>query len=124
MKVFDEIINLGYEGIIVRHKLAMYERKRSTWVMKFKPKKEDEYEIVGWQEEISKDGLPKDRLGSLLCLSGDGNTFSVGTGYEDSTREELWKNREILKGKTVRVKYQHLTSGKKVPRFPVFVEVI
>jgi DNA ligase-1 len=124
MRAYDEIIDLGYEGIIVRHNMAPYERKRSTLVMKFKPKKEDDYEIVGYEEEMSIEGVPKGSLGSLHCRSGDGNTFSVGTGFSRDLRSRLWQGRESLKGKIAKVKYQHLTSGRKVPRFPVFVEVI
>lgn len=124
MEVYNELISLGYEGIIVRHYLAPYERKRSTMVMKFKPKKEDNYVIQGYQEEVSKDGNPKGRLGALICSSGDGNTFSVGTGYSEKMRISLWERREMLPGLVCRVKYQHITSGKQVPRFPVFVEVI
>ncbi len=124
MKTYDKIIELGYEGIIVRHFQAPYERKRSTLVMKFKPKKEDNYVITGYEEETSIDGVPKGRLGSLQCLSGDGNVFSVGTGFTDEVRETLWTHKEGIIGKIAKVKYQHLTSGRKVPRFPVFVEVI
>lgn len=124
MRVFDKVIELGYEGIIVRHNLAPYERKRSTLVMKFKPKKEDNYVITGYEEEISINGTPKGRLGSLQCLSGDGNIFSIGTGFTDEVRETLWTCKEGIIGKIAKVKYQHLTSGRKVPRFPVFVEVI
>ena len=124
MRAFDKIIELGYEGIIVRHNLAPYERKRSTLVMKFKPKKKDIYEIVGYEEEISIEGIRKGTLGSLLCKSGDGNTFSVGTGFNKAMREMLWDSKESLCGKSVHVSYQHLTSGRKVPRFPVFMEVI
>lgn len=124
MKTYDSIINLGYEGIIVRHSMGAYERKRSTLVMKFKPKQEDEYEITGWQEEITISGQFKGRLGALTCNSGDGNTFNVGTGFTEGDRNSLWAIREELKGKRIKVKYQHLTTGKKVPRFPVFVEVI
>ncbi len=124
MKIFDKIIELGYEGIIIRHFNNFYERKRSTMVMKFKPKKEDEYEILGWEEEVSITGQPKGRLGSLELRSGDGNSFSVGTGFNDRDRELFWNVRETLKGKIAKVKYQHLTSGKKVPRFPVFVEIV
>ena len=93
-------------------------------VMKFKPKKEDYYEIISYAEEQTIEGVAKGRLGALLCKSGDGNTFSVGTGFNDSQREELWRARETLQGSTVKVQYQHLTAGKKVPRFPVFMEVI
>lgn len=124
MSIHDKLHGLGYEGIIVRHAQAPYELKRSLYIMKFKAKKEDDYEIVGVQEEIDKDGNPKGSLGSLLCLSGDGNTFSVGTGLSKDQREEMWRDKEIYIGRVAKVKYQHLTTGKQVPRFPVFVEVI
>jgi len=122
MKTYDHLVNENYEGIIVRHLFAPYVRKRSTMVMKFKPKKEDSYEIISYSEEISKEGTPKGTLGSLTCRSGDGNYFDVGTGYSADQRRELWTIREALPGMVAKVKYQHLTD-RKVPRFPVFVEV-
>jgi DNA ligase-1 len=124
MKAYDKIIEMNYEGIIVRNLNAPYERKRSTWVMKFKPKKEDEYEIVGTVEEYDKDGEPKDRLGALICKSGDGNLFNVGTGFTEDERTQLWDIKGLLPGMSVKVQYQHITTGKQVPRFPVFVEII
>jgi len=124
MKTYDLLLNKGFEGIIVRHLEAPYVRKRSVYMMKFKPKKEDIYEITGYKEEVSKDGVFKDRLGALTCVGDDGTAFSVGSGLNDGERENLWNSRETLKGKKVKVQYQHLTSGKKVPRFPVFIEVM
>lgn len=123
-RTFDILVQDGYEGIIVRNFEAPYERKRSTWVMKFKPKKSDEYKIVGCGEEISIEGNPKGRLGYLECISGDGNTFKVGTGFNDEQRAQLWDIRGLLPGMTCKVKYQHITSGRKVPRFPVFSEIV
>uniref|UniRef100_A0A6M3KXJ5 Polydeoxyribonucleotide synthase [ATP] n=1 Tax=viral metagenome TaxID=1070528 RepID=A0A6M3KXJ5_9ZZZZ len=123
MRAYDKLISTGYEGIIVRNAYAPYERKRSLWVMKFKPKKEDTYEIIGWKEEVSIEGNPKGRLGALVCKSGDGNTFAVGSGFNEDMREMLWKDKESLCGKSATVSYQHITSGKQVPRFPVFVEI-
>ncbi len=124
MRTYDNLIDLGYEGIIVRNAYAPYVRKRSIYVMKFKPKKEDIYEILSYNEEFSNEGVPKARLGSITCASGDGHTFNVGTGFSDELRHSLWAKRENLKGNFIRVQYQHLTSGKKVPRFPVFMEVV
>ena len=124
MRAYDRIIALDYEGIVVRYFDAPYLRKRSTFMMKFKPKKEDTYEIVGWKEEIDKNGNAKNRLGALTCVGTDGTLFSVGTGLTDEDRQILWDTRELLAGKTCRVKYQHITSGRGVPRFPVFVEVL
>ena len=83
IKVYNNLTKDGYEGIIVRHFEAPYETKRSTWVMKFKPKKEDIYKIVTAVEEVSIEGNLKNTLGALVCESGDGNLFNVGTGFTD-----------------------------------------
>jgi len=123
MKTFDKIINQGYEGIIVRNFEAPYERKRSIWGMKFKPKKSDYYKIIGCVEEVSQDGIPKDRLGALICESGDGNSFNVGTGFSEDVRKKLWYIRDMLPSMFCKIKYQHITSKRKVPRFPVYVEL-
>jgi len=123
MRAYDKIINLGYEGIIVRHFQAPYERKRSTMIMKFKPRKGDIYEIISYVEEHTISGTPKGSLGALVCSSGDGQTFSVGTGFTEEQRRTLWGLRDKLPGCYAQVQYQHLTAGKNVPRFPVFVEI-
>ena len=124
MRTYDKLIEMGYEGIIVRNVQAPYVRKRSIYVMKFKPKKEDIYEITGFIEEVSIEGIPKNSLGALICRGEDGAEFKVGTGFTREAREALWKRVETLKGASLRVSYQHLSSGKKVPRFPVFVEIV
>jgi DNA ligase-1 len=123
MRIHDKLHELGYEGIIVRHMQAPYELKRSLYVMKFKMKREDDYKIVGYKEEYSIDNVAKNTLGALECASGDGNNFFVGTGFSTEDRERLWKERETLIGKSVKIRYQHLTD-KKIPRFPVYSEVI
>jgi DNA ligase 1 len=124
LRAYDSIINSGFEGIIVRNIDNLYERKRSTLVMKFKPKQEDSYEIVGFEEECDQEGVPRDTLGSLTCKSGNGSTFDVGTGFTDDLRKHFWDARQLLIGATAVVKYQHITSGNKVPRFPVFVKIV
>jgi ATP-dependent DNA ligase len=126
MRVQEEYARLGYEGFVLRDSDANYVRKRSTQVMKFKPRKEDIYEIVGTQEEVSILGIPKNSLGALICRGDDGTLFNVGSGslLTREARETLWQERETLVGKWARVKYQHLTHASGVPRFPVVVEVI
>jgi DNA ligase-1 len=113
----------GYEGIILRHKDAPYVRKRSPYMMKFKPKKNDVYRIVGFQEEISIHGVPKNRLGAFILEGDDGTKFGVGTGFDDSQRAFFWQFREDCIGKWCEVQYQSITQKGKVPRFPVFVQV-
>lgn len=114
----------GYEGLIIRHPMAPYVRKRSPYMMKFKAKKEDIYEIVGFQEEISIHGHPKNSLGAVICKGDDGTHFKVGSGFTQEQRVEFWKYRDTLVGKYARVQYQHITTKGKVPRFPIIVEVV
>jgi len=122
-RTYDNVLSQGYEGIIIRNVNTFYERKRSTWVMKFKPKRKDTYEITGWNEEVSINGVPKGRLGSIICASEDGTTFSVSAGLDDDDRERLWRDRESLPGKSVIVHYQHLTN-KKIPKGTFNLEVV
>jgi ATP-dependent DNA ligase len=125
MEWFDKYIKEGYEGFVMRNNWSPYLRKRSVWLMKFKPKKSDYYVIAGSVEEVSIQGQPKNRLGALVLHSPDQwkpGLFNVGTGFTDEQREQLWKHREELVGEICEVKYQHLTD-KQVPRFPVFVMI-
>ncbi len=124
MLFFDKCCEDGYEGMILRHPAGLYVRKRSTFGMKFKPKKNDYYQIVGYKEEINKHGYKKERLGALICRGSDLTEFSVGSGLTDYQRQNLWGIREDLKGKLCHVKYQHITSGKGVPRFPIFLDIV
>lgn len=123
LKAYKFYIALGYEGIIIRECHAPYLRRRSPYIMKFKPKKSDTYEIVGYKEEIDKYGNPKDRLGALICVGDDGTEFSVGSGLTDRLRHELWLDKESLVGCQCLVEYQHLTPGRGVPRFPIFTSI-
>ncbi len=123
LKVYEKLIKKGFEGIIIRNREAEYQRTRSRFIMKFKPRKEDEYVVLGSKEEIDIYDKPKGRLGALICDSGNNGTFDVGSGFDDDERNELWKNREALVGKIAKVKYQNLSSKKGKPRFPIFVEL-
>jgi hypothetical protein len=114
-RVYDNLVTQGYEGIIIRHAICPYERKRSTLMMKFKPKRSDTYNIVGWNEEVSQHGIPKGRIGSLTLSSQTGDTFSVSAGLNDESRAKLWALRDQLSGHSATVHYQHLTN-KKIPK--------
>jgi len=122
-RIYDKIIHLGYEGIIIRHLHAPYVEKRSTHVMKFKPKRKDTYTVVGWNEEISIDNVPKGRIGSLVLSSQDGDTFAVSAGLNDEDRSILWDIRELLAGKQAVVHFQHMTQNK-IPKGCFDIEVL
>jgi len=124
LSLFNSFIQHGYEGIIVRHPHASYVRSRTPNLMKLKPRKTDEYDIIGTKEEISIDGTPKDTLGALICKK-DNQIFSVGSGLTDEERRWFWEMRnELASGNYVAVvKYQNLTLHRGVPNCPVVMAV-
>jgi ATP-dependent DNA ligase len=124
MEYYHKLVADQYEGIIVRHYMAPYVKKRSTHMMKFKPKKRDAYKITGGTEEIDKHGNPKNSLGAFVCESTDGETFSIGSGLTHEQRKVCWDTLPDLIGMYCLVEYQHITPGRGVPRFPIFVSVI
>jgi DNA ligase-1 len=121
---YKQYLKEGYEGIIVRNIDGTYVERRSTNVMKFKPKKSDSYKVVGYQEEVhGETGEPKGRLGALVCDDTCGGTFNVGSGFTAHQRKLFWDIREQLAGMTVLIEYQHITKDQK-PRFPIFMRLI
>jgi len=127
LRAYDKIIGKGYEGIVVRQLDAPYVRRRSIFVMKFKPKKSDHYRIIGYTQMVDKDGKPKEMLGALICQAPDSDEqFSCGSGMNDEFRQKYWpeEQADLLIGNLLHVEYQHITPGRGVPRFPVFQEVI
>jgi DNA ligase-1 len=121
--ILAEQMALGFEGLILREPTALYKEKRATTMMKLKPRSSDTYRIVGFQEEISIDGNPKNRLGAFLVEDADGRAFKVGSGFTHAQREYFWGCREDCVGHLIYVKYQALTD-RGVPWFPVFIEVV
>jgi len=124
-----EYISQGYEGFVLKHPMSIYERKRSINWMKFKPRKNDLYLILGSIEEYSIHNEPKGQLGALILIGIDetnrftSQQFKVGTGFTCKQRKELWKAKESLTGKLCSIKYQEL-SKDSIPREPVFIEIL
>jgi ATP-dependent DNA ligase len=125
MYFYDRFKEEGYEGIIVRHLTNQYIRRRSRFVLKFKPKKTDHYRIIGFEEAISKDGIPKGMIGAIWCMDEEGNEFKVGAGsikHEDRIR--IFNAQQIEIGRFCVVQYQHLTAKSGVPRFGLALDII
>jgi ATP-dependent DNA ligase len=123
--LLEVYLQQGYEGFIIRNPSALYEEKRSSNMMKFKPMKTDSYKIVGFEEEISIEGTPKNSLGALILEGSEKSIFNCGSGpvLTKDARAELWTHREALLGKTATIKYQNLTAVKQLPRFPILIEI-
>lgn len=124
---YKEFVNAGYEGIVVRHMHAPYKIGRPWYILKFKPKRNDTYNFVGFEEAISQTGEPLKRVGAIVCSDAEGVMFKVGTGtgLSNCDLERLWNNRSSYNSSNkVLVEYQNLTETGGVPRFGKFVEII
>ena len=139
-----EVLAEGYEGVMLRHPDAPYKFGRSTaregYLLKVKRFHDDEFEIVGFEEEMfnaneattselgrtkrsshKANKIPKGRLGALVLKYGD-TTFNCGTGFNDAERERIWAERESYLGMLAKIKY--FAHGiKDVPKLPSFLGI-
>ena len=117
----------GYEGIVIRHYRGLYETKRSTFLMKYKPKQQDTYEILSVSEAFGVDGDPLSMVGSFLVKPTDAGiayTFSVSAGtITHVERKRLWLQKSELVGKMLLVSYQTQTA-KGIPRAAFAIKVL
>lgn len=143
MATEEKYVKEGFEGLMLRSLEGPYKNGRSTvregYLLKVKRFSDAEAVIVGFQErmhnanEATTDNLghtkrsshkdnmiPMGTLGALIVQMPDGQTFKVGTGMDDLTRQEFWNNRESLLGKLVKYKYVEV-GVKNLPRFPVYL---
>jgi ATP-dependent DNA ligase len=114
-----EFTSEGFEGTMIRDRLATYEiGKRSYSLLKLKDFVDAEYRIVGVTDGDGSDvGL------AIFELETDSGTrFNCRPEGSQENRAELYKNRKKLIGKYLTVRYQEL-SKDQVPIFPVGVSI-
>ena len=109
----------GYEGLMANPNIPYYKGKSSNKMLKFKTFVSMDCEIVS---AYRGDSLSKysHTLGGFTVRQENGVLCDVGGGYDDSERDELWKNQKEMIGRVMEVKYQNLTEDDKKMRFPVF----
>ena len=115
-----EFISEGYEGSIIRHSLAGYEKgKRSKSLLKRKDFITEDFKIV---EVYEGRGNRSGMAGGITYDRGDGTTFGSGIKGGVATNKDIWKRREELKGGTGTVRFFEYTPDG-IPRFPVTLTV-
>ena len=104
--LFEEFLQRGEEGIILKDKRGIWEDKRSKTQIKFKGELECDLKIVGIEEGTGKYA---GKLGAIKCESSDGIIkVSVGSGFTDADREQ---GEEII-GKIAAIKYNMRIKNK------------
>ncbi|MFA5395708.1 MAG: hypothetical protein WC346_06785 [Methanogenium sp.] len=114
---YNEQLEKGFEGIMVKALDGVYEHKRTYAWMKMKPENSEDAPIVRVEEGSGK---YKNLLGAFVCKLPDNTEVNVGSGFLDEERIEFWKRRNDLVGQIVEIKYQEKTKDGSL-RFPVFV---
>jgi len=131
----------GFEGIMARSIDGRYKQGRSTQKEgiqgKLKRFSDDEALVIGFEERMhntneaktnelgrtfrsqSQDGLVGvNTLGALICTC-NGIQFTMGSGFDDAGRAEVWNNKEQYLGKLAKFKYFAI-GMKDSYRFPIF----
>jgi DNA ligase-1 len=135
-------LNLGYEGIMARSLYGNYKQGRSTYneglIGKLKRFSDDEAVVIDFEEKMtntnekltnelgysqrsqSQEGMVgANTLGALVCTC-NGITFTMGSGFDDVGRDEVWNNKEKYLGKLAKFKYFAI-GMKDSYRFPIFL---
>lgn len=111
---YERLMELGYEGQMVRNAASHYEHKRSFNLLKRKEFVDAEFEIVGWEECV---GNRADTF-SFQCKWGDDGAYFVAPlNGTVPYLKSLWDQRDSFIGQFCTVKYFPPPKGKK-PRFP------
>lgn len=123
----NETVAAGYEGIMVKDPNATYKTKRTDAWLKIKPFITVDLEVIG-VEPGKPDSKFKHTLGGLVCRGVDQGKVievTVGGGYSEELRDEIWANQANVIGRTVEVKGDALTRAQDGEawslRFPVFM---
>ena len=109
-------VDSGYEGAMVKDIDAPYRFGRGYEVMKLKQFQDVDLEIESLQEGTGKH---VGKLGSVE-VTFNGVKVSVGSGFSDELRDEIWSDPDAFIGRIVEIRYQEVTPDGSL-RFPTFV---
>lgn len=136
----EQAISSGYEGLVTRSPRGPYKQGRSTlreqYLVKLKRYIDGEFKIIGFNEMLhnaneafknelgytkrsshKENKIPTGTLGSIV-VDWNGHRLSVGTGFDEDQRREIWLNQDKYVGSPATIRY--LPSVKDLPRQPVF----
>ena len=121
-------IDSGFEGIMIKDVDALYECKRSHFMLKAKPFIEVTLTVTATEEGT---GRNVGKLGALICEGvDDGKSIkvNVGSGLSDEQRESFWHHKDDIIDQLVEVRADAITKNQdsideyslRFPRFKTF----
>jgi len=118
LKWYGDIVDWGYEGVVLKNLDSEYPFGRSSGWLKWKPTVTHDVVIVSWEQGT---GRHVNRLGAFVC-NFNGKLVRVGGGFSDLERDKFWLAKESMVGDVLEVKAQEVTKDGAL-RFPVFVRL-
>lgn len=116
--LYSEYLKDGQEGQMIRTN-DVYENKRSKFLLKRKEFIDDDFKIIDISEgKGNRSGL----FGRAHLITSNGIEFEANARGNESSYEELFKNKSKYIGKLATVRYQNLTPDGK-PRFGVVIAI-
>ena len=119
-------LDKGFEGIMIKDRDAVYECKRSHYMLKAKPFIEVSLEVIATEEGT---GRNKGKLGAFICEGKDDGKFikvNVGSGLSDENRDEYWASKDNHIGQVIEIRADAITKNQEADgewslRFPRFL---
>jgi DNA ligase-1 len=99
---FTNVVERGLEGTILKTVDGIWKDGRPNYQLKLKLENECDLLIKGVTEGKGK---YKGKLGTLDCVSADGLLSVSVSGMTDEERDTWWKNKELVVGHILAVKY-------------------
>jgi DNA ligase-1 len=123
-KIYEEIVALGGEGVILKSSHHVYECKRSKSWDKLKEVKDLDLEIVGW---YPGEGKREGYIGGFICTDKSKTLdVKIGSGFTEDDLKTLSVNPDSLIGKITAIQYNVPITDKFGNRslfLPRFIEV-
>lgn len=120
MLAFEDFLEQGYEGAIVRNADGLYVNKRSYDLQKIKEFDDAEFPIIGVKEGRGK--LQGHAIFTCQLPTSDG-TFDVKLKGATADLKKYFDKPSLWKGKELTVQFQGYTTKNHVPRFPIGLRI-
>lgn len=122
-KAIEQAADLQWEGLMIR-KDTIYEGKRTNNLLKIKQMHDAEFKVIGYEigNMDTGSGIIEHILAKIF-IDYKGYSVGVGSGFTIDERRAFAKNPDLIKNKSVTVKYFEETTNEKGGlslRFPIF----
>lgn len=122
---YAEMLAEGYEGTIIKNRMAIWEDTTSKQQVKYKLDIDVDLKITGF---TAGNGKNAELFGSITCESEDGKLVVNVSGFKDKkqagvlTRDEIWEKRDELIGTIMTVKSNNIMKPTKSnPKYSLFL---